>query len=44
MNIKECSNTLTLIKFNIDDCMESKKCATCWNEVEDYMKFREREI
>lgn len=72
MNIKECSNTLTLIKFkkqfleesqgyrdlntnkiyfcphdlgfkfNMEDCIESKNCATCWNEAEDCMKFREK--
>lgn len=29
-------------KINKDDCFESANCKSCWNEIKEYLKFRER--
>lgn len=29
-------------EFNQSDCLQSSCCKDCWNEVNDYLKFKER--
>lgn len=31
-------------KMDQNDCLESNNCKSCWNEIKEYLKFREREI
>lgn len=28
-------------KLDLEDCLESRDCNDCWNEVKEYLKFRD---
>lgn len=29
-------------KIDQNDCLESRNCKSCWNEIKEYLRFRER--